>query len=132
MADVNSVHVSGRLARDAQLKYLNNGDGVIEFSIAVNRSKKTANGWEDEASFFDVTHFTKSDSLAGKLVKGKWVVVDGSLKQNMWQDKDGNGRSKVVIMASRVHIPPVSNAQSEVSETTGYQGFNTGRYGSDS
>ena len=126
MTDLNKVIVCGRLTRDAQLKYTKSGSAIIEFAVAVNRSKNTADGWKDEASFFDVSYFTKSESLAGKMLKGKWLVVEGSLKQERWQGTDGVSRSKIVILADRVFFAPVNNAQSEVSKTTGYRDGNAG------
>ena len=44
MSDINSVTLTGRLTRDAELRYSQNGGAVVRFSIAVGRSKRNADG----------------------------------------------------------------------------------------
>ena len=50
-SDINSVVIVGRLTRDVELKYMNNGNAVASMSIAVNRSKKEGDQWVSEAHF---------------------------------------------------------------------------------
>jgi single-strand DNA-binding protein len=102
--DVNHVVLIGRLTRDAEYKVLPSGQGVCNFSIAVNRRKKVGEQWEDEANYFDIVLWGKqADSINRYLVKGKQVGVDGELRQDRWQ-QDGQNRSKVVISASNVQL----------------------------
>ena len=44
MSDINCVTLTGRLTRDAELKYTQNGGAIVRFSMAVNRSKRNADG----------------------------------------------------------------------------------------
>lgn len=53
MNDVNSVALVGRLAKDADIKYLQSGTAVVNFNLAVNESVKNGNSWSERASFFD-------------------------------------------------------------------------------
>lgn len=102
--DVNHVVLIGRLTRDAEYKVLPSGQGVCNFSIAVNRRKKTGDQWEDEANYFDIVLWGKqADSINRYLVKGKQIGVDGELRQDRWQ-QDGQNRSKVVISANNVQL----------------------------
>ena len=105
MRDVNSVTVIGRLTRDAELKYLNGGTAVLEFSIASNYSKKSQSGsYEDAANFFDVSYFGKGAEAVSRYIgKGKQVCIVGELRQERWE-KDGDKRSKVKIMANTVQL----------------------------
>lgn len=117
MTDLNVVTVVGRLVRDCgqqEFSYLQSGTAVAKISIAVNRSKKQADGsWTDEASFFDVAIFGKTaENLHPYLQKGKQVVIKGFLKQDRWQDKQtGENRSKVSIIADEVQLVGGQNQQ---------------------
>ncbi len=104
MTDLNSVTVIGRLTKDVDLRYMANGNAVGNMSIAVNRSVKKGEQWEDEASFFEVTLWGKqAEALKPYLTKGQQIVVQGYLKQSSW-DKDGEKRSKVVIIAENIQL----------------------------
>ena len=105
MADINHVVLVGRLTRDAQLKYSNSGLAITEFSIAVNAQRKQGDQWVDEANFFDVTVFGRQgEAIQRYLVKGKQVGVDGRLKQDRWQNQEGQNRSKVTVVANNVML----------------------------
>jgi single-strand DNA-binding protein len=104
MADLNHVVLIGRLTRDAELKYTANGQAVCKFSIAVNRSRKNGDQWEDEANFFDIVVWGKQgEAINQYLVKGKMVGVDGALRQDRWQ-QDGQNRSNVEIVANYLQL----------------------------
>ena len=100
--DMNSVNLTGRLTRDAELKFLNTGMAVSKFSIAVNRY-----GGKDkpeEVSFFDVTLWGKAaEAVSQYLTKGKKVGISGEIKQERWE-QDGQARSKVAITANNVYL----------------------------
>lgn len=97
--DLNSVMLIGRLTADPQLKYLPNGNAVVEFSIANNYFVPNK---DKEVNFFEIVAFGKTAETVGKyLAKGKQIAVTGSLRQDRWQDKDGNSKSRVrIIMQS--------------------------------
>lgn len=105
-SDVNSVILIGNLTRDIEVSYLQSGTAVGNLSIAVNRSVKRGDKWEDEASFFDVTLFGKSaETLKQYLTKGKKIAVQGSLRQERWQDKEtGKTRSRVSVIADNIQL----------------------------
>lgn len=104
MTDLNHVTLIGRLTRDAELKYTQNGFAISNFSIAVNRRRKNGEQWVEEAHFFDITLYGKSaESLKQYLIKGKQIAVDGELRQDRWE-QDGQQRSKVVIAANNVQL----------------------------
>jgi len=103
-ADINHVVLVGRLTRDAELKSIASGQAVCKFSIAVNRSRKNGEQWEDEPNFFDVVLWgRRGEALHQYLNKGKLVGVDGELRQDRWQ-QDGQNRSKVEIVANNIQL----------------------------
>jgi single-strand DNA-binding protein len=110
MTDLNHVVLIGRLTRDLgsderSFGYVGNGMAKANVSIAVNRSRKQADGsWVDEVSYFDITIWGKTaENLKPYLTKGKMIAVDGHLKQDRW-DKDGQKFSKVSIVADNVQL----------------------------
>lgn len=104
MSDINKVILVGRLTNDAILRYTQSGMPVANFSIAVNRNVKRGDSWENEASFFEVNVWDKqAESLNQYLVKGKMIALEGSLKQERWE-QDGTNRSRVIITAQSIQL----------------------------
>ena len=104
MTDNNSVSINGRLVREAEVKFTQGGTAILKFSIAVNRSVKKGDKWEDEASFFDCTMFGKmAESVSYYLEKGKQVSIIGELVQNRWEN-DGQKHSKVEIIVNKLQL----------------------------
>ena len=105
MANINSVTVSGNLTRDPEYKQVSEGFGVAKLGIAVNRQRKDkdGDGYIDEVSFFDIEVLGEGYAklVSRKLKKGDSATVQGRLEQQRWE-KDGEARSKVVIIASQI------------------------------
>lgn len=119
MNDINQFVLIGRLTRDAEIKYTGGGLAISSFSVAVNTSKKTGDGWEDEANFFDCSLFGKrAEALNQYLTKGSQLAITGSLKQDRWE-KDGNKRSKVKLMVNDIQLLG-SKGEKKVESKTEY------------
>jgi single-strand DNA-binding protein len=104
MADINHVVLTGRLTRDAEVKYTVDGQGICKFSVAVNRRRKQGEQWVDEADFFDVVVWGRQgETLSRYLVKGKLVGIDGTLRQERWE-QGGQNRSKVEVVATNLQL----------------------------
>ncbi len=116
MADINSVVMVGRLVRDSELKYLQNGQAILRFSIAVNRARRNSDGsWTDEANFFDCVYFGKAaEGVSQYLVKGRQVAIQGELRQSRWE-ADGQTRSRVEISVNNLELCQGQNQQSSGS-----------------
>lgn len=109
MTDTNKVFLIGRLTRDLgaderSFGYIGNGTARANVSIAVNRSKKTGDGYADEVNYFDVTIWGKqAENLKPYLLKGKQILVEAHLQQERWE-KDGQKHSRVAIVADNVQL----------------------------
>ena len=103
---LNSVILSGHLAREVELRYTPKGTPVAKFAIGFNRSYQNAEGnWIEESSFLDVRVWGKqSEICAEKLHKGSPVIVEGYISTSLFTDKENNQRKYVEIVASKVHI----------------------------
>lgn len=103
--DVNSLVIVGRLTRDAELKYTAAGQPFTTFAVAVNRRVKRGDSWEEEGNYFDVVYWGRgAEAVNQYLLKGKQIAIEGALKQDRWQDAEGQPRSKVVIEANTVQL----------------------------
>ena len=101
MASFNQVILLGNLTRDPQLKYLPSQTAVAEFGIACNRKFKSAAGEDrEEVTFVDITAFGKQAELINQyFTKGKPIFIEGRLKFDSWEDKQGGGkRSKLTVV----------------------------------
>ena len=132
MSDINSVTLTGRLTRDAELRYSQNGGAVVRFSIAVGRSKRNADGtWSDETSFIDCVYFGKSaEGVNSYLSKGRQIAVSGEHRQARWE-QDGQSRSRVEVYVNNLTLLSQggSKAQDGGNEGAGFS-RNTGSYSS--
>ena len=103
MNDLNSVNLVGRLVRDPELKYSQGGYAILSMSIAVNRSIKRGDQWQEMVSYFDVIVYGKmAENQNQYLHKGKQIGLIGRLDQQRWTGQDGQNHSKVVIIAEQI------------------------------
>ena len=108
MNSLNSILIEGNLTKDPQLNHTPKGTSVCNFSVASNRFFRHEEEIQREVSFFDVETWAKlADACSEHLEKGRGVRVVGRLKQDRWQDQEGNPRSKVKIVAEHVEFKPV-------------------------
>jgi single-strand DNA-binding protein len=101
MASVNRVILIGNLTRDPQLKYLPSQTAVVEFGLAMNRKFKDAAGQDrEEACFVECSAFGRPAEVINQYCqKGKMLYVEGRLKFDQWEDKQGGGkRSKLHVV----------------------------------
>ena len=99
---LNSVVMIGRLTRDPETRTATTGNTRSKFSIAVDRRFKREG--EPTADFFNVICFGKTaDFVANYLTKGRLVAVTGNIQIRKYDDKDGNKREAVEIMADSVN-----------------------------
>ena len=119
MTDNNVLSINGRLVRESELRFSTSGTAILKFSIAVNRSVKKGDKWEDEASFFDCTFFGKmAESVNKYLEKGKQVSIIGELKQERWE-KDGKQNSRIVIVVEKLQL--LGSKDEQKQNKTSYQ-----------
>jgi single-strand DNA-binding protein len=104
MSDLAIAVIVGRLTRDAELKYLSSGQAVCHFSIATSSRRKKGDQLVEEASFWDVDYWGKGgEGINQYLTKGKQIAVEGSMRQDTWE-QDGQTRRKTLITANTVQL----------------------------
>ena len=105
--NINRVVLTGNLTRDPELRSLPSGMSVCSLRVACNtRRKNNSSGeWEDKPNYFDVTVWgAQGENCARFLSKGRPVALDGRLEWREWQDKEGNTRQSIDIIADSVQF----------------------------
>lgn len=103
---LNKVMIIGRLGRDPELRYSQNGMPVATLNIATDESYTDREGNRvDRAEWHRVSVFQKTaENCANYLSKGSLVYIEGSLQTRKWQDQQGQDRYSTDIRAQRVQF----------------------------
>lgn len=113
MANLNKVMLIGRLTDQPTEIPVRNGGRGVKFRFAVNNRKKDQNTgqWVDDPVFMDVEAWNRgengktADLILQYLGKGKQVFIEGHLRLDQWEDKNGGGkRSKLVVVVDNVQF----------------------------
>jgi single-strand DNA-binding protein len=96
----NKVFLMGNLTRDVEVRQLPSGGSVANIGLAVNRRFKTQDGQaREETTFVDCEAWGRTaEIMAQYLAKGRPVFIEGRLRLDQWQDKDGGNRSKLKVI----------------------------------
>ena len=99
---VNKVILVGNLGKDPEVRRLNSGDQVVNFTLATSENwrDKTSGARKEKTEWHNVVIFNEN---LGKVVeqyckKGSKVYVEGQLQTRKWQDKDGNDRYSTEVV----------------------------------
>jgi single-strand DNA-binding protein len=102
---VNKVILVGNLGKDPEVRRLNSGDQVVNFTLATSENWRDKNSGErkEKTEWHNIVIFNEN---LGKVVeqyckKGSKVYVEGQLQTRKWQDKDGNDRYTTEIVLQR-------------------------------
>jgi len=97
----NKVFLMGNLTRDVEIRHTSANTAVGNFGIAVNRKFRTQSGENrEETTFVDCEAWGRTAEVMGQyLSKGRPVFLEGRLKLDEWEDKNGGGkRSKLRVV----------------------------------
>jgi len=124
MASLNKVLLIGNLTRDPDVKMMTNGRPVCNFGLALNRSYKDAEGnKKDETTFVDVECYGPRAEAVGRFfTKGRAIFVEGRLKLDQWESKEGEKRSAIRVVLDNFEFvdsrQESQNNQSDVNSTS--------------
>ncbi len=97
---MNNIVIKGRLTKDPEMKVMQSGKNVVNFSVAVNRRFN-----RDIADFFDCVAWNKTaDIIANHFTKGREILLSGEMQQRQWQDKEGNNRYTWELLVDSVEF----------------------------
>lgn len=107
-ASVNRVTLLGNLTRDPERRVTPKGTVVCQFAMALNESYKDGNGKTvEDTTFVDVEAFGKQAETIAKYVgKGRLLYVEGKLRLDTWETKEGEKRSKMKVVLTSFQFLP--------------------------
>ena len=106
MNGLPEVTIAGALTSDPEIKYLDSGACVANFTVAANdrRFDREKSAWVDgSATFLRCSVWNQmGEHVAESLFKGTRVLVSGVLKQRKWETDAGEKRSALELAVSEV------------------------------
>jgi single-strand DNA-binding protein len=104
---INKVIIIGNLGADPDSRYMPSGTNVTNISVATTESwkNKTTEELQEHTEWHRVVLYNRLGTVAAQFLrKGSKVYIEGSLRTNKWQDKQGNDRYTTEIVASNMQM----------------------------
>ncbi|HIL66691.1 MAG TPA: single-stranded DNA-binding protein [Flavobacteriales bacterium] len=121
MAGVNKVILIGNLGKDPEVRYLDSGVAVANFSLATTESYKNKEGERvSQTEWHNIVLWRGLAEVAEKwLKKGSSVYIEGKIRSRKWEDKEGNTRYTTEILADNMTmLGKKEDSSAEKTETT--------------
>jgi single-strand DNA-binding protein len=120
---LNKVMIIGHLGGDPEMRYTPSGRPVTTFSVAVSRSWNTVDGERhSETEWFNIVAWGNLAEICKQyLKKGRQVYIEGRLQTRRWEDKEGQKRTNVEVVASEMMMMDErrDNNQAQEAESGG-------------
>ncbi len=120
MAGVNKVILIGNLGKDPEVRYLDSGVAVANFSLATTENYKNKEGERvSQTEWHNVVLWRGLAEVAEKwLKKGSSVYIEGKIRTRKWEDKEGNARYSTEILGDNMTMLGGKPSSEGASATT--------------
>lgn len=121
---VNRVVLVGRITRDPEIRYLQNGAATVSFSLAIDRPYTSQNG-ERQADFVNCVAWRNQAEFISRFIKkGYMMAVEGRIQTRQYQDQQGQTRYVTEVVCDQVsNLQPRDSSvasQPNMNQNTGY------------
>ena len=124
---LNKAILMGRLTADPELRKTSGDVSVTTFTLAVNRSF-TRQGEQAQTDFIDIVAWRNTAEFASKwFTKGMQVAVSGKIQTRTWEDKQGNKRKSVEVVADEVFFADSKRGDAPARDSMMGEPFDLGR-----
>lgn len=119
---LNKVMIIGHLGRDPEMRFTPSGRPVTKFSVAVSRSWNSSNGERrSKTEWFTVVAWGNLAEICKKfLTKGQQVYVEGRLETRQWENKEGQKRTSVEVVANEMTMLGTRRDKSSENDDSSY------------
>ncbi len=106
MAGVNKVILIGHLGKDPEVRHLENGTSVANFTLATSESYKDKAGNRiDQTEWHNIVVWRGLADVAEKfLKKGSQIYLEGKIRTRSWEDQGGNKKYTTEIVADTFNM----------------------------
>lgn len=103
---INKVILVGHVGKDPEVRYIDNGTAVAQFSLATNETYKDKTGNRvEKTEWHNVVIWRGLAEVVEKYVKkGDQLYIEGKLRTRSYDDKDGNKRYVTEVVADNMHM----------------------------
>jgi single-strand DNA-binding protein len=104
---INKAVIVGTLGKDPEIRYAQNGNAVVNVSVATDEFWKDRDSGETQqrTEWHRIVMFGKLGEIASQyLKKGSQAYFEGRIKTHKWQDESGNNRYTTEIIASQMEM----------------------------
>ncbi len=121
MAGLNKVMLIGNLGRDPEVRHLEGGIAVANFTLATNETYRDKNNEKrEQTEWHNIAAWRANAEFAEKYIKkGYTVYVEGKIHTRNWEDKDGNKKHQTEIVADDIKILARPNHDGPASAADG-------------
>ena len=126
----NKITIVGNLGKDPELRYTPQGNAVCNFSVATNEKRRDKGGdMQDVTTWFRITLWGKQAENASKyLTKGSPIYIEGRLRVDEWNDRDGKSRYTLDVHATDMQFISSNRGGDEMSGGQGSEGDFSGDF----
>jgi single-strand DNA-binding protein len=106
LPEINRVLLSGRLTRDPDKRYAQDGTPVTNFDLAFHRRFRNRDGsFGEQTGFVTVLTYQRLAEVCGEyLRKGSPVLIEGRLQFREWKNEKGERRTRLELRADMAHF----------------------------
>jgi single-strand DNA-binding protein len=111
---MNFAFITGNIGSEIELKHVGDGTPMCQISVASQESKKVNGEWENYPEWHKVVAWgNTAQGLQKFCKKGDRITVQGSLKTDSYEDKNGNKVYTTKIVARSIEFPPKKKSDSD-------------------
>ena len=130
---LNRVILMGRMVADPELKQTPSGVSVATFRLAVERNYQSKDSNERLCDFISCVAWRQTGEFITRYFsKGSMIAIEGSIQTRQYQDKNGNKRMAVEVIADQAYFagsPGNENSQSKSNGNSRTDGNQQNSYG---
>ncbi|MFH1674282.1 MAG: single-stranded DNA-binding protein [Pseudomonadota bacterium] len=118
MSSMNKVMLIGYVGGDPEVRYTPSGTGVANFSLATTENWTTKDGEkQSHTEWHNIVAWGRLAEICGEyLSKGRQVYIEGRIRTDQWEDKEGNNRQKKLIVTNVMKMLGKSNGNGDTEQ----------------